>query len=61
MPSDAPGRWREPCQRTLGGPLVNEFPQAQMPGEGGRQEQAGIGHQAVIVKDDTDTGGVVAW
>ena len=30
--------------------MVNEFPQAQMPGEGGRQEQTGIGHQAVIVK-----------
>ena len=28
--------------------MVNEFPQAQMPGEGGRQEQTGIGHQAVI-------------
>ena len=41
--------------------MVNEFPQAQMPGEGGRQEQTGIGHQAVIVKDDTDTVGVVAW
>ena len=25
--------------------MVNEFPQAQMPGEGGRQEQTGIGHQ----------------
>ena len=32
--------------------LKAEFPQAQMPGEGGRQEQTGIGHQAVIVKDD---------
>ena len=41
--------------------MVDEFPQAQVPGEGGRQEQAGIGHQAVIVKDDTDTVGVVAW
>ena len=30
--------------------MVDEFPQAQMPGEGGRQEQTGIGHQAVIVK-----------
>ena len=40
--------------------MVNEFPQAQMPGEGGRQEKTGIGHQAVIVKDDTDTVGVVA-
>ena len=25
--------------------MVDEFPQAQVPGEGGRQEQAGIGHQ----------------
>ena len=41
--------------------MVNEFPQAQMPGEGGRQEQTGIDHQAVIVKDDTDTVGLVAW
>ena len=32
--------------------MVDEFPQAQVPGEGGRQEQAGIGHQAVVVKDD---------
>ena len=37
--------------------MVNEFPQAEMPGEGGRQEQTGIGHQAVIVKDDTGTVG----
>ena len=30
--------------------MVDEFSQAQVPGEGGRQEQAGIGHQAVVVK-----------
>ena len=31
-------------------------------GEGGRQEQTGIGHQAVIViRRSTDTVGVVAW
>ena len=30
--------------------MVDEFPQAQVPGEGGRQEQAGIGHQAVTSK-----------
>ena len=30
--------------------MVDEFPQAQVPGEGGRQEQAGIGHQAMVVK-----------
>ena len=32
-----------------------------MPGEGGRQEQPGIGHQAVIVKGDADTVGIVLW
>ena len=41
--------------------MVDEFPQAQMPGEGGRQEQPGIGHQAVIVKGDADTVGIVLW
>ena len=41
--------------------MVDEFPQAQMPGEGGRQEQAGIGHQAVVVKGDADTVGIVLW
>ena len=39
---------------------VDEFPQAQVLGEGGRQEQAGIGHQAVIVEGDADAVGVVA-
>ncbi len=41
--------------------MVYEFPQAQVSGEGGRQEQAGIGHQAVVVNDDSNTVGVVAW
>ena len=41
--------------------MVDEFPQAQVPGEGGRQEQAGIGHQAMVVKDDADTVGIVLW
>ena len=41
--------------------MVNEFPQAQVSGEGGRQEQAGIGHQAMIVKEDADTVGFVLW
>ena len=41
--------------------MVDEFPQAQVLGEGGRQEQAGIGHQAVIVKGDADTVGIVLW
>ena len=38
---------------------VDEFPQAQVPCEGGRQEQAGIGHQAVVVKGDADPVGIV--
>ena len=41
--------------------MVYEFPQAQVLGEGGRQEQADIGHQAGVVKDDANTVGVVAW
>ena len=40
---------------------VYESPQTQMLGEGGRQDQPGIGHQAVVVKDDADAVGVVAW
>ncbi len=39
--------------------MVYEFPQAQMLGESGRQEQAGIGHQAVIVEGNADTVGIV--
>ena len=41
--------------------MVDEFPQAQVPGEGGWQEQAGIGHQAMVVKEDADTVGIVLW
>ena len=41
--------------------MVNEFPQAQVLGECGRQEQAGIGHQAVVVKEDADPVGIVLW
>ena len=38
--------------------MVDEFSQAQVPGEGGRQEQARIGHQAMVVKEDADTVGL---
>ena len=41
--------------------MVDEFPQAQVLGEGGRKEQPGIAHQAVVVERDTDAVGVVAW
>ena len=40
--------------------MVDEFPQAQVMGEGGRKEQPVIGHQAVVVERDTDAVGVVA-
>ena len=41
--------------------MVNQFGQAQMPGQGGGKEQPGIGHQAAVVEGDTNTVGVVAW
>ena len=41
--------------------IVYEFPQAQVLGEGGWKEQAGVGHQAVVVEGDADAVGVVAW
>ena len=41
--------------------VVDQSGPAQAPGEGGRQEQAGIGHQAAVVEDDANTVGVVAW
>ena len=34
--------------------VVDQLGQAQVRGEGGRQEQAGIGHQAVVVEGDLD-------
>ena len=40
---------------------VDEFPQAQVLGEGHRKEQAGIGHQAVVIKDDADAVGLLQW
>ena len=41
--------------------LLDELGQAEVPCQGGRQEQPGIGHQAVVVKDDADTVGIVPW
>ena len=40
---------------------VNQLGQTQVQGQGGRKEQPGIGHQAVIVEGDADAIGVVAW
>ena len=31
--------------------MVDEFPQAEVPRQGGRKEQPGIGHQAAVVKE----------
>ena len=41
--------------------IVYEFPQPQVLGEGGRQQQAGIGHQAVVVEGYLDAVGVLQW
>ena len=40
---------------------VNQLGQTQVQGQGGRKEQASIGHQAVVVEGDLDPVGVVAW
>ena len=40
---------------------VDEFPQAQVPCEGGRQEQASIVDQAVVVEGYLDAVGVLKW
>ena len=41
--------------------VVNQFTQTQALGQGGRKEQPGIGHQAVVVEGDFDAVGVIAW
>ena len=40
--------------------MVDEFPQAQVLGEGHRKEQPSVGHQAAVVEGDLDPVGVVA-
>ena len=41
--------------------LLDEFGQAELPGQGGRKDQPGIGHQTRIVEGDLYPVGVVAW
>ena len=41
--------------------MFDEFPQTLELGEGSWQEQAGIGHQGVAVKDNANTFGMVPW
>ena len=38
---------------------VNQLGKAQVQAQRGRQDQPGIGHQAVVVKGDVDVVGVV--
>ena len=40
--------------------VVDELTQTQVMGQGHRQDQPGIGHQAVVVEGDLDAVGVVA-
>ena len=41
--------------------MVDEFTAGPGAGLGWPQEQAGIGHQAMVVKEDADTVGFVLW
>ena len=41
--------------------VVDEFTQTQVLGEGDREEQPGIGHQAVVVEGDLNAVGMVKW
>ena len=41
--------------------VVDEFTQTQVLGEGNREEQPGIGHQAVVVEGDLNAVGMVKW
>ena len=41
--------------------LPEELGQAKAQREGGGKDQPGIGHQAVVVKEDADTVGFVLW
>ena len=40
---------------------VHQFTQAQVVGQGDRQQQPRIGHQAVIIKGNVDAVGVLKW
>ena len=54
-------RVRSPLRSKVVEVVVDEFPQVQVLGEGGRQEQTGVDHQAVVVSDDADTIGSFLW
>ena len=41
--------------------LVNQLAQTQMMGQSGRQQQSGIGHQAMVVEGGIDAVGLLGW
>ena len=41
--------------------LLHQLGKAEVPGQGGWKEQAGIGHQAVVVEGDVDAVAAVVW
>ena len=41
--------------------MVHQLAQSQVVGQGDRQQQSGIGHQAVVVEGDSDAIRVVVW
>ena len=41
--------------------VVHQIPQSQMMGQSNRQDQAGVGHQAMIIEGDLDAVRLVAW
>ena len=48
-------------QRVAGVGPARGIAQAQVQGQGGREDQPGVGHQAVVVEGDTDAVRMVAW
>ena len=41
--------------------VVHQLAQSQMMGQSDREEQPGIGHQAVVVEGDLNAVGMVKW
>ena len=41
--------------------LLYQLGKTEVQGQGGWEEQAGIVHQAMVVKEDADTVGIVLW
>ena len=41
--------------------VIHQLAQSQVVGQGDRQQQSGIGYQAMIVEGDVDAVGLLAW